>query len=58
VLGHRFARRFFIGATGNTFSISKNEPLMEANFPDDVLGHLRASGVELSQLTPVALLIR
>ena len=52
MLGHCFGRRFFIGATSNTFPIGKNEPLMKANFPDDVLGHCRASGGEAA--TPYA----
>lgn len=47
MFGHRFPRRIFIGATSNAFPIGKNEPLMKANFPDDVLGHFRASGSEL-----------
>lgn len=47
MFGHRFPRRIFIGAASNTFPIGKNEPLMKANFPDDVLGHFRASGSEL-----------
>jgi hypothetical protein len=58
MFGHRFPRRVFVGATSDTSPISKNEPLMKANFPDDVLGHVRASGSELMQLTPAALLVR
>ena len=47
MFGHCFPRRILIGAASNTFPIGKNEPLMKANFPDDVLGHFRASGSEL-----------
>jgi hypothetical protein len=47
MFSHGLLRRIFIGATSNTFPIGKNEPLMKANFPDDVLGHFRASGSEL-----------
>jgi hypothetical protein len=48
MFGHCFPRRILIGAASNTFPIGKNEPLMKANFPDDVLGHFRASGSELT----------
>jgi hypothetical protein len=44
---HRVLRRIFIGATRDAFPIGKNQPLAQANFPDDVLGHFRASGSEL-----------
>ncbi len=48
VFVHGFHRLFFIGAKSNAISISKHEPLIKANFLDDVLGHFRASGSELT----------
>jgi hypothetical protein len=57
MFGHRFLRLVFIGATSNAFPISKNEPLMKANFPDDVLGHCERPVVSRLQLTPAGLLV-
>jgi hypothetical protein len=55
---HYFHRLIFGGAKSNAFPISKHEPLMKANFPDDVLGHFRASWRRgMLHLTPAALLI-
>jgi hypothetical protein len=39
MLGHRLHRLVFAGAKGNALPIRKHEPLMTANFPDDVLSH-------------------
>ena len=46
MFGHRFHRLAFVGAKSNAFPISEQEPLVKANFPDDVLGHFRASDSE------------
>jgi hypothetical protein len=48
VFVHGFHRLFFIGAKSNAISVSKHEPLIKADFLDDVLGHFRASGSELT----------
>jgi hypothetical protein len=43
MLVHGSHRLIFVGARGNAFPIGKHEPMMKIDFPDDVLGHLRAS---------------
>jgi len=47
MLGHCFLRLTFVGTRSNAFPIGKHEPLVKANFPDDVLGHFERPGGEL-----------
>ena len=53
---HCFLRLNFIGARGNAFAIGEHEPLMEAHFRDDVLGHFRRPGGKLKQISTATLL--
>jgi hypothetical protein len=53
---HRLLRLDFVGARGNAFAIGKHEPLMEARFRDDVLGHFRRPSSKLTQLSTAGLL--
>jgi len=46
MLGHCFLRLTFVGTRSNAFPIGKHEPVMQANFPDDVLGHFERPGSE------------
>jgi hypothetical protein len=46
---HCFHRLTFSGAESNAFSIGEHEPLMKANFPDDVLGHFERPDSEQTQ---------
>ena len=39
MLGHRFHCLVLVGAKSNALPIRKHEPLMMANFRDDVFGH-------------------
>jgi hypothetical protein len=39
MFGHCFLRLIFVGTRSNASPIGKHEPMMKANFPDDVLGH-------------------
>jgi hypothetical protein len=39
MLGHRFHCLVLVGAKSNALPIRKHEPLMTANFRDDVFGH-------------------
>jgi hypothetical protein len=39
MLGHCFHRLVLVGAKSNALPIRKHEPLMLANFRDDVFGH-------------------
>jgi hypothetical protein len=39
MFGHRFHCLVLVGAKSNALPIRKHEPLMPANFRDDVFGH-------------------
>jgi len=55
---HCLLRPNFIGAIGNAFAIGEYEPLVQAHFPDDVLGHFnRPSRAKLTRLTAATLLV-
>jgi hypothetical protein len=43
--GHGLLCLSFVGTKSNAFAIGKYEPLMKANFPDDVLGHFECPTV-------------
>jgi hypothetical protein len=45
VFVHGLLRLIFVGAKSNAFAIGKHEPLVKANFPDDVLGHFERPAV-------------
>ena len=42
MFGHHFHRLVFVGAESNALPIGKHEPLMTANFLDDVFSHFGA----------------
>jgi hypothetical protein len=54
---HCFLRASFIGARGNAFAIGEHEPLMEAHFRNDVLGHCKRPNSKLAQLNTATLLV-
>ncbi len=46
MFGHYFLGLVLVDARSNAFAIGKNEPVIQANFPDDVLGHFERPGSE------------
>jgi len=54
---HCFLCANFIGTRGNAFAIGEHEPLMEAHFRNDVLGHCKRPSSKLTQLNAAMLLV-
>jgi hypothetical protein len=54
---HCFLRANLIGTRGNAFAIGEHEPLMEAHFRNDVLGHRKLPSSKLTQLNTATLLV-
>jgi hypothetical protein len=55
MISHHFHSLVFVGAQSDALPIGKYEPLMTANFPDDVLGHFGAQQPgRRTQITPAA----
>jgi hypothetical protein len=57
MFAHCFHRLIFVGAKSNALPIGKHEPLMKANFPDDVFGHFECPAASGLHLTPTTLLV-
>jgi hypothetical protein len=57
MLGHRFHCLVLVGAKNNALPIRKHEPLMTANFRDDVFGHSGLRRVNTSLDSSLAALL-